>query len=160
LCVEAPNPPRLLADATLGQLARWLRLLGYDTRYAEGNAHRIAYLARSGDRVLLTMDRMLSKRRGLQTVLITSHSLDAQIARVIESVGAMPKGAAPRCMACNAPLHEITSDAASDRVPPYVARTHDVFNCCPKCGRIYWKGSHWRDIESNHPNVARTLNTD
>ncbi|HEY89400.1 MAG TPA: hypothetical protein G4N98_06670 [Thermoflexia bacterium] len=30
--------PRLLADAMLGKLACWLRLLGYDTLYLRGDA--------------------------------------------------------------------------------------------------------------------------
>ena len=160
LTVHLPDPPRLLADAMLGKLARWLRLLGFDTRYAEGDNHRIAYLARSGDRVLVTMDRRLARRRGLRTVLLTSQSLDTQIAQVVEVVGTPPPGASPRCMACNAPLQSVSREAVRDRVPPYVARTHEVFNCCPKCGKIYWKGSHWRDIESNYPLVTRTLNRD
>lgn len=152
---RAPDPPRLLADAMLGKLARWLRLLGLDTRYAEGDDHRIAYLARSEGRVLLTMDWTLAQRRGLRTVLITSQSLEAQIEEVIAAVGAPPPGASPRCMACNAPLVEIAPEATRDRVPAYVARTHDVFHCCPKCGKIVWKGSHWQDMESRYPRIAR-----
>jgi hypothetical protein len=138
----------------LGKLARWLRLLGFDTRYAEGDDHQIAYLARAGSRVLLTMDKRLSERRGLRAVLVNSKSLEDQIAQVIETVGEPPAGASPRCMACNVSLLKISPEMARRRVPPYVARTQREFNCCPKCGRIYWKGSHWQDIESHYPYIA------
>jgi uncharacterized protein with PIN domain len=154
---HVPDLPRLLADAMLGKLARWLRLLGFDTRYAQGDDHRIAHLARAGNRVLLTMDRALAARRGLRTVCITDQALDAQVVQVMEAVGAPPSGASPRCMTCNVPLVAVAPEDARERVPAYVARTHDVFNCCPKCGRIYWKGSHWRDMESQYPHIARRL---
>jgi uncharacterized protein len=160
LSAHMPDPPRLLADAMLGKLARWLRLLGFDTRYVEGDHPVVAHLARAGGRVLLTMDRRLAARRGLKTVLITSQSLEYQITQVIEAVGAPPSGASLRCMVCNVTLLGISREEARGRVPPYVGRTHEVFNCCPKCGRIYWKGSHWRDIESNYPHIAPELNRD
>ncbi len=157
---RVPEPPRLLADAMLGKLARWLRLLGFDTRYVEGDDHRVAYLARSEVRVLLTMDRILADRRGLRTVLILSQSLEAQIEEVIDAVGVPPDSASPRCMACNAPLVEIAPEVARNRVPAYVARTYEVFNCCPKCGKIYWKGSHWQDMVSTYSCLARDVQKD
>ncbi|MBU1743801.1 MAG: Mut7-C RNAse domain-containing protein, partial [Proteobacteria bacterium] len=32
--------PRFAADCNLGKLAKWLRILGYDTLYERGNADR------------------------------------------------------------------------------------------------------------------------
>lgn len=62
---EQGAPPRLLADGMLGKLAKWLRLLGYDTAY-ENDApdHELARRARAEGRILLTRDRELSARRG------------------------------------------------------------------------------------------------
>ena len=57
------HPLRLLADGMLGTLAKWLRLLGYDTAYDNVAADpELARRARSEGRVLLTRDRELSKR--------------------------------------------------------------------------------------------------
>ncbi len=139
---------KLLADAMLGKLARWLRMLGYDTIYMRGADAKIAHRARAEGRVLLTRDRELSKRRGLNTVLIDAQALEPQLEEVIAAVGPPPSDARARCMACNVPLRPITKDEARPHVPPYVAQTHERFQRCAQCGKVYWEGSHWHGIQA------------
>jgi hypothetical protein len=141
----------LLADAMLGKLARWLRLLGYDTVYLhadQADDDLLAHRARAESRILLTRDHELAKRRGLETLLIHAQTLDDQLVQVIETLGSPPDDAPPRCMGCNAPLEEITPAEAEPHVPPYVARTQEEFQCCPACGKITWPGTHWDNIQA------------
>jgi len=144
--------PELLADAMLGKLARWLRLLGYDVRYMQDDDAAIAHAARAERRILLTRDRQLSERRGLRTVLVQSGRLTDQLAQVVEAVGRLPAGTPQRCMACNVVLVAIPVEAARSGVPAYVVETvgsssDHPFHQCPECGKIYWKGTHWQGIE-------------
>ena len=134
---------RLLADCMLGRLARWLRILGYDTVY-ESNAtdHEVARRARSEGRVVLTSDRELSGRRGLKAVLIRSHDVRDQVREVQRALGPPPEPSLSRCPVCNAALKEISAQQAACRVPPHVIETQDVFRECRCCGRVYWRGSH------------------
>jgi len=144
--------PGLLADAMLGKLARWLRLLGYDVWYMQADDAAIAHTARAEGRVLLTRDHQLSERRGLHTVLVQSDRLTDQLAQVVETVGRLPTGTPQRCMACNAALVAISVEAARSGIPAYVVENVGLsgdlpFHQCPECGKIYWKGTHWRGIE-------------
>ncbi len=139
---------KLLADAMLGKLARWLRMLGYDTIYMRGADAKIAHRARAEGRVLLTRDRELSKRRGLNTVLIDAQALEPQLEEVIAAVGPPPSDARARCMACNVPLRPITKAEARPHVPLYVAQTQERFQRCAQCGKVYWEGSHWHGIRA------------
>jgi len=152
--VDSPGVeiPELLADAMLGKLARWLRLLGYDVRYMQDDDAAIAYAARAEGRILLTRDHQLSERCGLHTVLVESDHLTDQLAQVVEAVGRLPAGTPQRCMACNAALVAISVETARSGVPAYVVETlgssSDLpFHQCPDCGKIYWKGTHWQGIE-------------
>lgn len=148
---ETVPAPRLLADAMLGKLARWLRLIGYDTVYLradQADDDLLAHRTRAEDRILLTRDHELANRRGLETLLIHAQTLDAQLAQVIKTLGPPPDGAPPRCMACNVPLEEITPEEAKPHVPPYVAQTQTEFRRCPACGKITWPGTHWDDIQA------------
>ncbi len=88
--------PKFLADAMLGSLARWLRILGFDTRYLQGDDAMIAYRARAEERILLTRDRELARRRGVVSILIASQSLPEQLAQVLTRGGHVAaRGGAP-----------------------------------------------------------------
>lgn len=140
---------RFIADAMLGRLAKWLRILGYDTVYdaAWGDAYLVR-LARAEDRVLLTRDRALARRRGAKIVLLASESLPEQMAelRRVFDIGA--DVSLTRCPVCNAELDPIPKDRAWGQVPPYVFATQDEFRVCPACDRFYWRGSHWERMRA------------
>lgn len=146
--------PPLLADAMLGKLARWLRVIGFDTRYMQGEDAAIAHCARAERRVLLTRDHELAQRQGLQTILVRAEMLEAQLSEVIAVLGIPSPEVSARCMHCNVPLVTIPKKDARERVPAYVLRTHEAFQQCRKCGRIYWKGTHWQGIAKRIDRVA------
>jgi len=136
-----------LADSMLGRLARWLRLLGYDTAYEnDADDLQLARRARAEGRVLLTRDRALAARRGLRTLLVNSELLEEQIAQIRETFGPPPEPALSRCSVCNAVLEPITPQEAALRVPPYILRTQKQFRACPDCGRVYWEGTHLEEM--------------
>lgn len=143
------EPPRILADCMLGRLAKWLRLMGYDTAYHNAATDlELARRARSEGRVLVTSDRELARRRGLRTILVRSQVLDEQVREVCN---VLPRPAArltARCALCNQQLEAATRDEISHLLPSYVLRTHDEFQRCPGCGRIYWPGSHFEAISA------------
>ena len=139
------EPLLLLADAMLGRLAKWLRLLGYDTAYgSRASDPELAHRARAGGRVLLTRDRELAKRKGLQSLLIRSQVLEEQVREVREALGSPPHPALSRCPVCNALLVSTDPDAVAGYLPPHVLKTQSGFRRCPGCQRIYWPGSHTR----------------
>jgi uncharacterized protein with PIN domain len=137
-----------VADAMLGTLAKWLRILGYDTLYDPAlDDYQLMRLARAEGRVLLTRDRELARRRGVETLLIESEELDGQVHQVLDDLDVEPDQSFSRCPVCNDPLQPLNREAARARVPAYVARTHQTFKICPACQRVYWRGSHWRRME-------------
>lgn len=144
---EKVYPPRLLADGMLGRLAKWLRLMGYDTAYNNCAADpELARRARAEGRTLLTRDQELAARRGLHVVLIHSEMLEEQVREVQRAIGPPPQPALSRCALCNIPLTPVLPHQVADQVPPFVLRTHAKFHRCPACGRVYWPGSHVNGI--------------
>ena len=148
--------PLLLADAMLGRLARWLRLIGYDTLYAQGwSDQQIAARARAEARIVLTRDRELTRRRGIRCLLLEGHTLETQLAEFWRAFEPPRAALSPRCPRCNAPLEVLAAAAARDRVPPYVFRTQSLFRHCPDCDQVYWQGSHWQHVQET---IARARN--
>jgi uncharacterized protein with PIN domain len=142
---DQTQPKKLLADGMLGRLARWLRILGYDTAFdAEADDWTLVRRARAQGRLLLTRDRQLASRRGAPALLIESEELAEQVRQVIETVGPSPEGAFTRCPVCNQRLAPLSHEEARGRVPPHVHRTQHEFHLCPACDRVYWRGTHWQ----------------
>lgn len=140
-----PHPVRFAADAMLGRLARWLRLVGADTWFApDVDDAELVRCALEEDRVLLTRDRrLLAEWRVPHALWVASERLAEQLREVLDAYPvAWRAGLFTRCPACNARLLPADPAAVRGRVPPRVWREHVRFNRCPGCGRVYWPGSH------------------
>jgi uncharacterized protein with PIN domain len=139
--------PRFVCDAMLGRLARWLRVLGYDTLYDAGiEDAELVRRAVEGARFALTRDRRLPEEWRIDGCLvIEAEEPLAQLREVDEWVGLdWPRELFRRCLECNSPLDPAPSRVVSDRAPEAVRERHDEFWFCPSCERIYWPGSHAR----------------
>ncbi len=134
-----------VADSMLGKLARWLRILGYDTDYdpfAEDDA--LLLQAEAEDRILLTRDVPLAGRAPEgRCVLIAHNKLDGQMAQLVQTLGLdLDRETFTRCLICNDSIVDVPRDAIKARVPPYVFQTQTRFHRCPSCRRVYWRGTH------------------
>lgn len=137
---------KFLADCMLGRLARWLRVMGYDTLWLDRDpGPDLAGLAARQGRLLLT--RRTAYRR-VCGVFITPDRVEGQLRQVVKARGLDTQSHRfTLCLVCNHPLEILDPALARLRVPPYVAATGQSFNHCPACDRVYWAGSHRRRME-------------
>lgn len=150
-CFDPGPNPRFFADAMLGRLARWLRILGYDTRYeAHVDDAALVRCALQERRVILTRDRALPEEfRVSALVLIESEKPAEQLRELVTRFALDPEARLfTRCSRCNASLESVERDAIADRVPERVLRDQPHFKSCPHCGRVYWEGTHVERIRS------------
>lgn len=140
---------RFIADIHLGKLARRLRLLGFDCVY-EPPWEDTVLAQRSADekRVMLTRDRGLLKRSIVtHGIYLHSDSADEQVKEVVRRLD-LAELARPlaRCAHCNGILKKVPKETARGNVPSRTFHyVHDYLRC-KKCGRFYWKGTHWKKI--------------
>jgi uncharacterized protein with PIN domain/sulfur carrier protein ThiS len=146
-----PRPPetiRFVLDGHLGKLARRLRLVGLDTTLPAGASDdQLAQVAEREERVLLTRDRELLKRRIVAYgYCVRETHPDRQLVEVLERFG--PLGLAPfsRCLRCNAEVRDVMKSAVATLVPPQARDLYEHFQKCGGCGRVYWQGSHWKRL--------------
>jgi uncharacterized protein len=146
LPAEKADRRRFIADAMLGALARWLRVLDYDVAYdAELDDEALVELAIHEKRTILTRDRRLVERRMARNhLLIRDDAVAAQLRQVIDEQGLEVRRAAlfGRCLRCNRPLADEPAEAVRSEVPPFVAATQRRFRRCPACRRLYWSATH------------------
>jgi hypothetical protein len=144
-----PRPLRIsrfILDVHLGRLARYLRLLGFDTLYRNNfDDAELAHLASKEWRILLTRDRGLLKRNSITHGYYVRETdprrqLQEVLARfdLYRSVQSFQ-----RCTHCNGLLETVAKEQIWNRLEPNTRRYFDQFWMCGGCQRIYWKGSHY-----------------
>ena len=151
---------KFLADHMLGKLARYLRFLGYDTYYPDGKMSddAIIEIARREGRIILTRDRDLARRAN--GVYVESDDFREQLRFVIGKFNLNGENMLSRCSVCNELLIAVSKEEIRDLVPEYVYLHHDEFYRCPRCGRIYWYGTHTERIERSLRSLLGEENED
>jgi uncharacterized protein len=137
--------PRFLADRMVGKLARWLRLLGYDTAYLpQLSPEGVMREARRQGRIILTRDTRIRRRKDAPSfVFLDDDRFRDQLKQVVRTLQLDPvRWLLSRCAACNEALHIVEKDQVQDRVPAYVWQTQSEFRACPDCRRVYWGATH------------------
>jgi uncharacterized protein with PIN domain len=137
---------RFVVDVHLGKLARFLRLLGFDTIYesSAGDAE-IIEVQRTESRVILTRDRGLLKSGAVtHGYWVRATDPDAQLDEVVSRFD-LSSQAEPftRCLACNGHIGPVDAGAVTNEAPPRVRRRHREFFRCGECRKLYWKGTHY-----------------
>lgn len=141
---------RFVLDCHLGRLAKYLRILGFDTLYdARLHDAELAGASAAG-RFLLTRDRSLLMRRQVeQGALVRNDDPREQLAWLAEKLR-LWAAAAPlrRCLRCNAMLEPVAKAAVWERIPPKTRLWCEEFVLCPGCGQLYWPGSHFDRMQA------------
>lgn len=137
---------QFIADAMLGKLARWMRVMGCDVEYfPEISDRALSERAQRGNRIILTRDTRLVQQkvnRGNAFLVLGDHCPD-QLRQVVQAFAIDPfTGLLSRCLRCNMLLVPIEKNDLAGKVPPYVFKTQDRFETCPQCRKIYWKATH------------------
>jgi uncharacterized protein with PIN domain len=152
-----------ITDGMLGKLSRWLRLLGQDVIYCKSEADEgILQKARAEDRTLLSRDIelvRLANSRGVNAFYVDATDLSRQLALVCSrfNVSPSPLSASSRCTICNSQVRLVAPSEVENKVLKNVLRAFSEFWICDRCGRVYWRGSHWKRINQTLEMVRKTM---
>lgn len=150
--------PRFCLDVHLGTLARRMRLLGLDTVYRnDASDDELIEEAAAQDRVLLTQDRGLLRRRAVRFgAYVRGADPDSQLADVLDRF-APPLAPWTRCTACNGMLQPVAKGEVEHLLRPGTRRTYDLFARCGSCGKVYWRGAHGRRLATLVESAKRVI---
>ena len=141
---------RFVLDGHLGKLARHLRLLGFDARYANDPTDvDLVAISNSERRVLLTRDVGLLKRGSVTHGCFVQSTDPREQVREILSRFQLADRIDPytRCLACNGSLEPIDKQDVADRLPPKTRELYDEFKSCTTCRKVYWRGAHHQRLD-------------
>lgn len=152
---------RFVADAMLGDVAKWLRILGVSTFYEPyAEDEELLSVAKRSGAVLLTRDRDLCSRaaaEGVEAFYVGGLSLEEALAALSERYGVRLAIdlSDTRCPLCNGKLRRAEKGEVEGRIPESVLDSYSLFLVCESCGHVYWPGSHLRRMRSFLRRVRR-----
>lgn len=135
---------KFIVTDELGKLSKWLRILGFDTALEKNRPSLIMRSLRE-ERMILTRDSKPSRIIGIGIVKINSDFVEEQLEQLIRRLNLKidRNNLFSICVLCNEPLEQAEKDSVRGEVPPQVFKTQVNFMRCPKCKKIYWRGTHW-----------------
>lgn len=136
---------RFLADAHLGQLARNLRMFGFDVLYRNDYSDaEVARIAVEEDRIVLTRDRdLLIRKEIVHGCYLHAVSLEDQMVELATRFElARNARAFSRCLVCNGALRVVGKETVAHRVPAHSHASFERFHECEACAQVFWEGSH------------------
>jgi len=142
---------KLLCDQMLGTLAKWLRILGFDTFYAnaEMSDEDLLNIAKGENRTIFTRDKELiirGKKKNLNVIAIETTYLDLQLNQALKHVNIDENSVLSRCTLCNTMLDTVEKNEIQGKVPSKVFENNEKFWFCSKCNKFYWMGSHYNEM--------------
>lgn len=152
---------KFIVDHNVAKLARWLRMMGYDTViFDQPDDWQMIRTALAENRIIITKDTGVMKRRvitsgKLRALLIIGDEPETQIQQVIETFRLNNQHSLSLCLECNVPLVAVNREEIKDRIPPYVYQTKSQFVECPVCHRVYWQGTHWEAMTQTLSKLGR-----
>ncbi|HMK32335.1 MAG TPA: Mut7-C RNAse domain-containing protein [Nitrosopumilaceae archaeon] len=146
--------PNFIVDAMLGNLAKKLRILGYDSKYFSSiEDDKLIAIAKNEKRVILTKDAPLTKiaeKQNVDAVLIRGNDEVEQIAQINAKIKfdrfAMDTSNS-RCTACNGNLQSVEKYRIIGKIPEGVLEREEKFWICDSCKKIYWEGTHFEKLQ-------------
>jgi len=161
---EQPGQARFLADRMLGTLCRYLRFMGYDTvsatGMAEGNTREDTVLlarARAEGRILLTRDRELARRGGHDALLVEERGVMDQLQALARAGLIVPEVRLTRCSLCNTPLRPARpAEVKQAKYAPGRGQARTYY-WCVRCRKLYWQGSHGKNLEKGYRSFSAGL---
>ena len=142
---------KYICDQMLGTLAKWLRIYGFDTFYvnSEMDDAELINISKNEKRILITKDKNLiqmARKEKLKVIGIKTTDINKQINEVVIQFKINQSNFLSRCILCNSLIDEIKKDKVKNKVPKRVFEANENFWFCPKCRKIYWKGSHYKNM--------------
>ena len=138
----------------LGNIAKKLRLFGYDSKYfSDIEDDKLIKTAKEEDRIIISRDENLvrkSQKLGIKTVFLTKNDELEQFYEILDQVLLdvfQINGDIARCPKCNSITESIDKIVIKDKVPKRVYEFNEKFWVCKNCGKFYWEGTHIKNLK-------------
>jgi len=153
---------KFICDIMLGDLAIWLRYLGFKVFYKEKiSDDEIKKKAAQENWIVLTKDKDLSKAKNIEAKYIKSKDLEQELIEVISfyKIKISKLNFFSKCPKCGFYLEKVDKIEVKWFVPLKIFESFDEFYACRRCGKVYWKGEKFNKLYKRFNSILSILKT-
>jgi len=140
-----------VGDAHLGKLAKYLRMLGFDTIYrSDIDDDEIISVAKKEKRIILTRDKLLLKSKDVSHgYFVRSIEKHEQLREVVKKFDLKSQFKSfTRCMECNSIFIKVEKEEIQNKIDQDIYKIFNEYFYCQNCDKVFWKGSHFKRMET------------
>jgi uncharacterized protein with PIN domain/molybdopterin converting factor small subunit len=162
--IKPDGKPKFILDVHLGGLARYLRMVGFDTLY-NNEDWGDKYIADTGgeeNRIVLSRDIGLLKRSSvIYGYYVRKKDSMKQFIEIAERYS-LRSYFTPftTCIKCNGQIASVNKNEIIHLLEEGTKNEHNEFWQCTSCQQIYWKGTHFIKMEKLIQNIKLSGNND
>ena len=152
--LEGTNEPIFFVDAMLGNIAKKLRLMGYDSKYfSDIDDDELMQSSKKDKRIIISKDEDLirkSKKDGIKSIFVKNTEEIEQLRDIIKKINLKIieiNGDRARCPNCNSKTIVIDKKNILQKIPSKVLEYNDRFWECKSCNQIFWEGTHIKNLQ-------------
>ena len=161
MATQPENEPIFFVDAMLGNIAKKLRLMGYDTKYfSDIEDESLIQIAKKDNRIVISRDEDLvriSTKNDVNGIFIHSDKEVEQFHEILDYLNLETveiSGEKARCPNCNSTTESIDKKNIYQKIPQKVLDYNEKFWICKNCDQIFWEGTHIQNLQK----LVRVLN--
>lgn len=143
------SSPIFFVDAMLGNIAKKLRVMGFDCMYdANIDDRELIRVAKRDNRIIISRDFDLvqkSSNFGIKSIFLENKGEFEQLSQIISKLNLKKieiNGNNARCPKCNSKTEFIKKELVPNKLPSRVLDQNEEFWICKNCDKIFWEGSH------------------
>jgi uncharacterized protein with PIN domain len=147
---EPLRETKFILDVHLGKLAKYLRMLGFDTLYRNDNDDpEIIRISLAEHRIILTRDIGLLKVKTVtHAYFLRSQDPKEQLSEVLKYFNLVSTiDPFNRCIKCNGHLEPVEKEKIINQLEPLTIKYFNTFYKCNNCQCIFWEGSHYEHMQ-------------
>ena len=151
---EITTKPTFFVDAMLGNIAKKLRLMGFDSKYdSQIIGNDLINLAMKENRIIVSRDSDLIRKSlnfDIKSIFLQNKEEYDQLCEIINRLNLKKveiNGDNARCPLCNSETELIKKELVSNRIPKKILELNEKFWNCKNCNKIFWEGSHIMNLQ-------------
>lgn len=148
------HKPNFIVDSMLGNLAKKLRILGYDSKYFSSiEDNKLILIAKNEKRIIITKDEQLTKKAEKQESVFVLIRGSDELEQIMQINAKINFGTFvidtdnARCIVCNGNLQSVEKYRIIGKIPEGILEREKKFWICDSCKKIYWEGTHFEKLQ-------------